>query len=70
MDIHMPDMDGLTTFKKLKSIKETQAIPIIAVTADAMDKDIKKAMDMGFKDYITKPIDFDKLTISIDKAIN
>jgi signal transduction histidine kinase/ActR/RegA family two-component response regulator len=70
MDIHMPDMDGLTAFKELKSIEETQTIPIIAVTADAMDKDIKKAMDMGFKDYITKPIDFDKLTISIDKAIN
>jgi CheY-like chemotaxis protein len=70
MDIHMPDMDGLTAFEKLKSIEETQAIPIIAVTADAMDKDIKKAMDMGFKDYITKPIDFDKFTISIDKAIN
>ncbi len=70
MDIHMPDMDGLTAFKKLKSIKETQEIPIIAVTADAMDKNIKKALNMGFKDYITKPIDLKNFLISINKAIN
>lgn len=70
MDIHMPDMDGLTAFKKLKSIKETQGIPVIAVTADAMDKNIKKAMNMGFEDYITKPIDLDKFLTSINKVIN
>jgi signal transduction histidine kinase/CheY-like chemotaxis protein len=69
MDIHMPDMDGLIAFKKLKSIDETKAIPIIAVTADAMDKNIKKAMNMGFKDYITKPIDLGKFLISIEKTI-
>ena len=57
MDIHFPDMDGLTAFQKLQAIGNIKDIPVIALTADAMDADIKKAMDMGFKDYITKPVD-------------
>jgi len=70
MDIHMPDMDGLTAFKELKLIEETKEIPIIALSADAMDKSIKKALDMGFNDYITKPIDLKKLLSSIGKIIS
>ena len=66
MDIHMPGMGGLTAFNKLKLIKETQNIPVIALTADAMDGDIQKAMDMGFKNYITKPIDVVKFLNTID----
>ena len=69
MDIHMPDIDGLTAFKKLQMIKETREIPVIALTADAMDVDIKKAMDMGFKGYITKPIDINKFFDAIDRAL-
>ena len=57
MDIHMPGMDGLTAFKKLQTMNETKGIPFIALTADAMSGDIKKALNMGFKDYLTKPID-------------
>ncbi len=56
MDIHLPGMDGLTAFKKLKEEAETKDIPVIAVSADAMSGDLKRAMDMGFKAYITKPI--------------
>lgn len=66
MDIHMPGMDGLTAFKKLQTINETKDIPVIALTADAMDVDIKKAMNMGFKDYITKPINVAKFLKSVD----
>ncbi len=69
MDIHMPDMDGLTAFSKLKSIEETKNIPIIALTADAMDKNIKIALDMGFNDYITKPINLNDFLASINKII-
>lgn len=69
MDIHMPDMDGLTAFKKLQTIKETRDIPVIALTAQAMDVDIKKALDMGFKSYITKPIDVNKFFDAIDRAL-
>lgn len=70
MDIHLPGMDGLTAFKKLQSIKETKNIPVIALTADAMNGDIKKALDIGFKDYITKPIDVVKLLDAVDSALS
>ncbi|MBT5471100.1 MAG: response regulator, partial [Nitrospina sp.] len=69
MDIHMPDMNGFDAFKKLKLIEETKNIPIIALTADAMDRNIKKALDMGFRDYITKPINLDVFLTSINKVI-
>ncbi len=64
MDIHMPGMDGLTAFKKLQTIKKTQTIPVIALTADAMDSDIKKGLELGFADYITKPIEVARFWIS------
>jgi CheY-like chemotaxis protein len=57
MDIQMPEMDGLTAFKKLQEIKETKCIPVLTLTAHTMDSDTKKALDMGFSSYITKPID-------------
>ena len=67
MDIHMPGMDGLTAFKKLQTIKEVKDIPVVALTADAMDGDIEKVLKMGFKDYITKPIDVPKFLNVIDE---
>jgi signal transduction histidine kinase/CheY-like chemotaxis protein len=69
MDIHMPGMDGLTAFKKLQTIKKTQNIPVIALTADAMDVEVKKALDIGFKSYITKPIDVTKFLDAIGEVL-
>jgi signal transduction histidine kinase len=69
MDIHMPGMDGLTAFKKLQSMNETKDIPVVALTADAMDGDIKKALELGFKDYITKPIDVPKFLNMISEVL-
>jgi CheY-like chemotaxis protein len=66
MDIHMPGMDGITAFKNLRMIKETKDISVIALTADAMNGDMKIALDLGFKDYITKPIDVVKFLETID----
>ena len=69
MDIHLPGMNGLTAFTKLQSVEHTKTIPVIALSADAMDLDIKKALEMGFKDYLTKPIDIPKFYELIDKAL-
>lgn len=69
MDIHMMDMDGLTAFKKLQTIKETKDIPVIALTADAMDVDVKIALDMGFASYITKPVDVSNFFKTIEKLL-
>ncbi len=67
MDIHLPEMDGIEAFKKLQEIEKVKNIPVFALTAGAMDSDIKRAMKLGFKDYITKPIDVPKFLTAIDK---
>jgi len=60
MDLSMPDMDGLTATKRIRSIPELSEIPIIALTANAMDSDRDRSMEAGCDGYIKKPIDVDK----------
>ncbi len=68
MDIHMPGMDGLTAFEELQKIQGTKNIPVIALTADAMNNNIKNALDMGFINYITKPINVIEFLDVIDEV--
>ncbi len=69
MDIHLPGMDGVTAMKELQTMKETQHIPVIAVSGEAMTADIKRAMSAGFQDYIVKPFDMTEFLETIDKAL-
>ena len=61
MDMHMPLMDGLETTSKIRELPDFKDTPIVAVSADAFTEQQKKAFDAGVNEYITKPIDFDKL---------
>lgn len=56
MDIGLPDMDGLTATRLLKSNILTAHIPILAVTAHAFKEDKALAMEAGCAEYLTKPI--------------
>ncbi len=57
MDIQMPEMDGITATKHIKSIEEFKNIPIIALTAHAMQEEIENCKKIGMIDYIGKPIE-------------
>jgi CheY-like chemotaxis protein len=57
MDVHLPGIDGLTFTRALKSAPETAGIPIVAVTAHAMNGDREQALAAGCAGYISKPID-------------
>jgi CheY-like chemotaxis protein/signal transduction histidine kinase len=61
MDIMMPEMDGLTAMREIRKRPEWQKLPIIALTAKAMQDDQDKCMQAGANDYIAKPLDVDKL---------
>ncbi len=61
MDIMMPVMDGYEAMKLIRNIPELQNTPIITLTAKAMKEDYQKAIESGANDYISKPIDVDKL---------
>lgn len=70
MDLSLPGMDGWTLAGTLKADASTRPIPIIAVTAHAMPGDREKALQAGCDDYITKPIDFQLLTRTIERFLN
>ncbi len=57
MDIQMPRMDGLTAAKEIRQDTKFAHIPIIALTAHAMQSDREKSFDAGMNDHTTKPID-------------
>jgi CheY-like chemotaxis protein len=61
MDIMMPEMDGYTAIRQIREQRKFQKTPIIAITAKAMKDDKQKCIDAGANDYITKPIDVDRL---------
>jgi signal transduction histidine kinase/HAMP domain-containing protein/CheY-like chemotaxis protein len=70
MDIMMPQMDGYETIKAVRTRPELQELPIIAVTAKAMQGDREKSIDAGASDYITKPVDPDKLITMVRGWLN
>ncbi len=63
MDIHMPVMGGYEATEKIRKLprKDAKTVPIIAMTADAFDDDIKKCLDAGMNGHIAKPINPEEL---------
>jgi len=61
LDMMMPEMDGYEAIPLIKNISKRSGIPVIAVTAQAMTGDREKCLQAGADDYISKPIDVDKL---------
>ncbi len=61
MDIMMPDMDGNETIAAIRQTRGLRELPIIAVTAKAMEGDRKRSLSAGASDYITKPVEPERL---------
>ena len=69
MDLNLPGMSGIEVLRQLRTDPETAAIPVIALTANAMPRDIERGIAAGFHRYLTKPIDIDKFTEAIDSTL-
>jgi len=61
MDLSLPVMDGWEATGRMKADPQTASIPIIALTAHAMDADRERALAAGCDDFDTKPIDLERL---------
>lgn len=69
MDMSLPVLSGWEAARRLKAAPETQAIPIIALTAHAMVGDREKAIEAGCDDYDTKPVEFQRLLEKIEAIL-
>jgi len=69
MDLSLPKIDGWEATRRLKAAEGTRAIPVIALTAHAMQGDRQRALAAGCDEYDTKPIDFARLIEKIDRLL-
>jgi len=69
MDINLPGISGIDAMKMLLVDPKTAHIPVVALSANAMQRDIEKGLNAGFFRYITKPIRIKEFTDALDEAL-
>ena len=69
MDLSLPKMDGWTATKRIKSNNDLKSIPIIALSAHAMEEHKQRAIESGCNDYDTKPVDIERLLSKISAQL-
>ena len=69
MDINLPGINGTQAMQILGADPRTQHIPILALSANAMPRDIEKGLQAGFFRYLTKPIKLDEFLLALEEAV-
>ncbi len=71
MDIMMPVMDGLEATREIRGMgrEDCHTIPIVAMSANAFDDDLKKSVECGMNGHLSKPVDVEKLYQTLSEVI-
>jgi len=69
LDIHMPGMDGYQVLRVFQADPSTKTIPVVALTANAMPRDVERGRAAGFADYLTKPLDVPRFVGLVDAML-
>jgi CheY-like chemotaxis protein len=69
LDINLPGINGFEVLKLLREDPLTTHIPVLAISANAMESDIQKGQDAGFLHYLTKPIKVDELMLALNAIL-
>lgn len=69
LDIQLPDFNGYEVLKRLQADERTNRLPVVAISANAMPRDIAKGRAAGFMDYLTKPLDAQRFMQLIDETL-
>ena len=69
LDIHLPQISGWEIFERLQQSTTTQNIPVVAISANVIESDIKKSMELGFGQYLTKPIILNEFLKMMDRYL-
>jgi two-component system cell cycle response regulator DivK len=67
MDIHLPDVDGIEALGRLRADARTEAVPVLALTAQAMEGDRERFLAAGFDGYLSKPVNIRDLLATVER---
>ena len=69
MDIQLPGIDGIEALRRIRAEEATRGIPIVAVTASAMDRDRQQIMAAGFDGYQSKPLNVKEFMAAVEAIL-
>ena len=69
MDIQLPDIDGIEALRRIREVKELDAVPVIAVSASVMPDDQHKIVTSGFDAFVTKPINLKQFLETVKRFL-
>jgi two-component system, cell cycle response regulator DivK len=67
MDIQLPDIEGIQALRRLRGDERTASVPVVALTAQAMQGDRERFLTAGFDDYLPKPVDIVDLVATVKR---